>query len=97
MVIPPILIQFAVAKKQKDNKASKTPFDHFDKPSKDSLYGVKLPKNIDLNKLALEFLKIGYKYNAMGSELSNKIVHQIGNEKRSQFTAICFMCAINDI
>lgn len=70
-------IAWAVAKKQKDNKASKTPFDHFDKPSKESLYGVKLPKNIDLNKLALEFLKIGYKYNVMGSELSNKIVHQM--------------------
>lgn len=71
-------IAWAVAKNQKDNKETITPMDQLKKLTKlESLYGLKLPDNFDLNKLTLEFLKVGFKYNVISPELNNKMVHQL--------------------
>lgn len=71
---------WAVAKKQKENIGQikiKTPFDHFNKMKKDPTYGLNLPDNFDLGKMALAFLRVGFKYAIMAPEVSNKIIHQI--------------------
>lgn len=71
------VVAWHLAKKQKENKATITPMDHFKSKNKESFYGLKLPDSFDINKLSMEFLKIGFKYSIMAVELSNKIVHQL--------------------
>lgn len=69
-----------LAKNQKDHKgvmALKTPFDSFKNIKSVDFYGLKLPDSFDLTALSLAYLKVGFKYCVMSTELSNKIVHQL--------------------
>lgn len=93
------LIGWHLAKKQKDNKTTITPIDHFKgNNNKESLYGLKLPDSFDIDKLSLEFLKIGFKYSIMAIELSNKIVHQlIMNASPGDSNALQFVLSVQSM
>lgn len=71
-------IAWTIAKKQRDNKTTITPYDHFNSPDSKSksMYGIQLPKEFDVNKMSLALLKVGFKFSVMAPELSNRIVHQ---------------------
>lgn len=66
-------VAWILAKRLKENKMVITPFDHFKKVKT----MIELPKNFDVNKVSLEFLRVGFKYCVMAPELSNKIIHQM--------------------
>ncbi|XP_055313776.1 uncharacterized protein LOC129575012 isoform X2 [Sitodiplosis mosellana] len=70
-------IVWTLAKKQKDNKATKTPYDNFSKPTEESLYGLKLPDNLNINKLSLDLLRVGFKYGILTPDLSNRVINQL--------------------
>lgn len=55
----------------------RTPFDFFNNIKKESLYGLKLPDNFDLNHITCEFLSVDLKYNAIPTAMTNKILHQL--------------------
>ncbi|XP_031621790.1 uncharacterized protein LOC116339858 [Contarinia nasturtii] len=72
-----VTIAWTIAKIQKENKTTITPYDHFNSPSTEAMYGLQLPKDFDVNKVALALLKVGFKFNVIAPELSNKIIHQM--------------------
>lgn len=93
-------IAWTVAKKQKDNIgtiATKTPYDQFNK-SEDLKFGLKMPDNFDVSKLSMAFLRVGFKYAVMATEVSNKIIHQmVMNAKPDDPNSLRFALSIQSM
>lgn len=93
-------IAWTVAKKQKDNIgtiATKTPYDQFNK-AEDLKFGLKMPDNFDVSKLSMAFLRVGFKYAVMASEVSNKIIHQmVMNAKPDDRNSLRFALSIQSM
>lgn len=70
-------IAYTVAKKQKENKTAKTPYDYISESTEESLYGLKLPENLDVDQVSLDFLKVGFKYAVISPELNSRTINQL--------------------
>lgn len=84
------LIAWTMAKKQKEKKTTKTPYDYFSESTEESLYGLKLPENFDIDRVSLDLLKIGLKYNVLAPELSTRTINQLMKTSKKNHNSLRF-------